>query len=407
MPDFTYIARELSGKQVSGVLSAASEQEVLGSLAGRNLFPVQVRAAETPGTSGAAGGLFGLGSRVRPRQLAAFYTQLADLLRSGVPLLRSLELLERQSTKPALKRVVQDIRDQVADGTRLADSMRKHPRIFGELGVSMVRAGEEGGFLEDVLKRIANFTEHQEDLKSRVVGAMVYPLFLMVLGGAIVVAMLTFFVPKFAPIFERMSERGSLPWATTALLNMSQSLQTWGPLLAIAVAAGSVFAARWAKTDDGRLALDRIRLKSPGLGPIVRTLAISRFCRILGTLLKNGVPILPSLRIAKDATGNKVLSQAIGDAAENVSAGKSLGTPLRASGEFPAEIVEMITVGEEANNLEQVLIDVADTMERHTNRKLDLFVRMLEPLLLLFMAMIVLFVVAGLMLPILQSSGIF
>jgi general secretion pathway protein F/type IV pilus assembly protein PilC len=407
MPDFTYIARELSGKQVTGVLSAASEQEVLGSLAGRNLFPVQVRAAEEPGSGAAAGGLLGFGSRVRPRNLAAFYTQLADLLRSGVPLLRSLELLERQSTKPALKRIVQDIRDQVADGTRLADSMRKHPKVFGELAVSMVRAGEEGGFLEDVLKRIANFTEHQEDLKSRVVGAMVYPMFLMALGGAIVVAMLTFFVPKFAPIFERMSERGSLPWATTALLNTSQSLQTWGPLLIIAVAAASVFAVRWAKTEDGRLTIDRLRLKSWGLGPIVRSLAISRFCRILGTLLKNGVPILPSLRIAKDATGNKVLSQAIGDAAENVSAGKSLGAPLRASGQFPPEIVEMITVGEEANNLEQVLIDVADTMERHTNRKLDLFVRMLEPILLLFMAAIVLFVVAGLMLPILQSSGIF
>ncbi|MCA9068215.1 MAG: type II secretion system F family protein, partial [Planctomycetaceae bacterium] len=160
------------------------------------------------------------------------------------------------------------------------------------------------------------------------------------------------------------------------------------------------------KTEEGRMRYDRVRLIAFGVGPIVRSLAIARFCRILGTLLRNGVPILQSLRIAKDATGNRVLSLAIANAAENVSSGKALAQPLRGSGEFPEEIVEMIAVGEEANNLEQVLIDIAENMERHTNRKLEMFVRLLEPLLLLFMAGIILFVVAGLMLPILQSSGV-
>ncbi len=402
MPDFQYIARELSGRQVTGVLSAASEHEALGSLAAKSLFPLNLKLADGAKTEAQISR-----GRVRARHLAVFYTQLADLLRSGVPLLRSLELLGRQTSQGTLKLVLQDVKEQVADGTRLAEAMRRHPRAFGELAISMVRAGEEGGFMEDVLKRISAFTEHQEELKARVVGAMVYPMFLLAMGSAIVMAMLTFFVPKFTPIFERMAERGSLPWATTTLMSLSESMQGYGLFFGLVLFGGGYFLVKHVQTEAGRLQYDSIRLKTWGVGPIVRSLAIARFCRILGTLLKNGVPILQSLRIAKDATGNRVLSLAIGNAAENVSSGKALAEPLRGSGQFPEEVVEMIAVGEEANNLEQVLIDIADNMERHTNRKLEMFVRLLEPLLLLFMAAIILFVVAGLMLPILQSSGVF
>ena len=227
MPDFQYTARELSGRQVTGVLSAASEHDALGSLAAKSLFPVHIALADGAKTQTQL-----TRGRVRARHLAVFYTQLADLLRSGVPLLRSLELLERQTSQVTLKHVIQDVKEQVAEGTRLAEAMRRHPRVFGELAVSMVRAGEEGGFLEDVLKRISAFTEHQEELKARVVGAMVYPLFLLVMGGGIVVAMLTFFVPKFTPIFDRMAERGSLPWATTALMSLSESMQVYGLVFA-------------------------------------------------------------------------------------------------------------------------------------------------------------------------------
>ncbi len=402
MPDFQYVARELSGRQVTGVLSAANEHDALGVLASKSLFPVNLQLADGAKTEAQLAR-----GRVRARHLAVFYTQLADLLKSGVPLLRSLELLERQTSQTTLKHVIQDVKEHVADGNRLAEAMRRHPRVFGELAVSMVRAGEEGGFMEDVLKRISAFTEHQEELKARVVGAMVYPMFLLVMGGLIVVAMLTFFVPKFTPIFERMAERGSLPWATTALMSLSESMQGYSLFFAVVLLGGAYFAVQYVKTEEGRMQYDRLRLKAFGVGPIVRSLAIARFCRILGTLLRNGVPILQSLRIAKDATGNRVLSTAIGDAAENVSSGKALAEPLRMCGQFPEEVVEMIAVGEEANNLEQVLIDIADNMERHTNRRLEMFVRLLEPILLLAMAGIILFVVAGLMLPILQSSGVF
>lgn len=401
MPDFQYTAREATGRQTSGLLSAASKQEALSLLAGRSLFPVSIDLA-----AGAKAQRSGTARGVRPRYLAVFYMQLGDLLRSGVPLLRSLELLERQSTNKTLKIVIQDVREQVADGARLADSMRRHPKAFGELAVSMIRAGEEGGFLEDVLRRVASFTEHQQELKSRVMGAMIYPAFLLGMGSLIVAGMLTFFVPKFEPIFKRIDERIGLPWATKALMSISDVFQSWWWLMGLGVLVGLALLTNWINTPGGRRDYDRFRLFCPGMGRIVRTLAIARFCRILGTLLRNGVPIVHSMKIAKDATGNVVLAEAIGNAADNITAGRSLAQPLAASGEFPDEVVEMISVGEEANNLEEVLIDVAEGMERRTNRNLDMFVRLLEPLLLTIMAGIILFVVIALMWPILQSSSV-
>jgi general secretion pathway protein F len=401
MPDFQYIAREASGQQVTGLVSAATEQEVLSTLASRQLFPVRVDLAASSKASEKQ-----VGRRVPSRYLAVFYAQLADLLKSGVPLLRSLELLVRQSTHPALKAVLQDVRDHVADGSRLYDAMRQHPKAFTELMVSMVRAGEEGGFLEDVLKRISAFTEHQEDLKGRVIGAMVYPVFLLSVGGIVVAALMVWFVPRFEPIFENMSQRGELPWATTTLLGMSDFAQRYWMIVAAAFVAAGVALRQWLQTDDGRYRLDLVRLKTYGLGRIVRSLAIARFCRVLGTLMRNGVPVLNSLRIAKDATANKVLSQAIEQAAENISAGKSLARPLGSSGHFPDEIIEMIAVGEEANNLENVLIDISENLERRTSREIEMLVRLLEPILLLMLAAIVLFVVIALLLPILQTSGV-
>ncbi|MEW4526763.1 type II secretion system F family protein [Maioricimonas sp. JC845] len=401
MPDYQYTAREVSGQQVTGVLSATSQHDALATLASRQLFPIQIDLAESSRAQQKH-----VGRRVGARQLATFYSQLADLLKSGVPLLRALNLLENQVSSQALKVVLEDVRDQVADGTRLYEAMQHHPKAFNELVISMVRAGEEGGFLEEVLKRIAAFTEHQEDLKGRVVGAMVYPAFLLTFGTLMIAILMIKFVPNFAPLFERMIEQGTLPWATSSLLAISDYVQSYW-LIAILIVAGIVFGINHLlQTEQGRWNVDQFRLKAPGMGRIVRSLATARFCRVLGTLLHNGVPILQSLRIAKDATGNAVLKKAISDAADNISTGKSLARPLAASGEFSDEIVEMISVGEEANNLENVLIDIADNLERRTNRELDLSVRMLEPLMLLIMALVVLYVVIALLLPIMQSSGI-
>jgi general secretion pathway protein F/type IV pilus assembly protein PilC len=400
MPDFHYTAREMSGEIVTGVLTATNEQEVVNTLSVRSLFPTRIEPAQSVAAQQRVAR-----RRVKARDLAVFYAQLADLLHSGVPLLRSLEIIGQQSSVAALKLVLEEVRDEVSDGSRLADAMQRHPRVFRELAVSMVRAGEEGGFLEDVLQRIATFTEHQEDLQSRVIGAMAYPMFLMGACVVVVTGMLVFLVPKFAPIFSRLEAKGELPWPTIALLGLSSFLKEFGVWLLVGLAVGLWALVRYLGTDEGRLRLDSWRLKIRGLGPIVRNLAVARFCRVLGTLLRNGVPILPSLRIAKDATGNKLLSTAISNAADNISSGKSLARPLASSGQFSMEVVEMIAVGEEANNLEQVLINIAEALERRTYRQLELFVRLLEPILLLVMAVVIVLLMIALLMPVFQGAG--
>lgn len=400
MPEFRYIARDLSGREFTDLLTANSEMDVVSQLSAKQLFPIKIQTAEADKSPALA-----WVRRPRAGQLATFFSQLADLLKAGVPLLRSMELLERQTSHAGLKTVLRDLHDKVADGTRLAESMRLHEDIFSELAVSMVRAGEEGSFLEDVLKQIADFTEHQQELKGRVFGAMAYPAFLLTAGVGVVWAMLVWFVPKFEGVFKNMAERDELPWATTALMSMSKYAGTYWFITIFAIVAAIVLIRQRLKTEEGLRQWHRIAISLPALGPVVRSLAVARFCRILGTLLKNGVPILQSLRISKDATGNRVLSDAIATAADSVSTGKSLAAPLGHSKQFPAEVIEMISVGEEANNLEHVLISVADTMERRTHRLLDLAVRLLEPLMLILMAAMILFVVIGLLLPVMKSSG--
>jgi general secretion pathway protein F/type IV pilus assembly protein PilC len=220
-----------------------------------------------------------------------------------------------------------------------------------------------------------------------------------------VTVLVVYFVPKFAVLFDRLRERGELPAVTDWLLWFSASLRSWGWIVVVALVILAVLARARLATEAGRRAWDRLRLRIPGAGPIFRNLAVSRFCRVLGTLLRNGVPILKSLDIAGDATGNRMLSEAIQEASENISAGDRLASPLRASGYFPANVVEMIAVAEESNTLDNVLVEIATGLEKQTSRRLDLFVRLLEPFMLLILAGFVLFIVFALLLPVIKMSG--
>jgi general secretion pathway protein F/type IV pilus assembly protein PilC len=401
MPDFTYEALARTGTKSTGTLTATSEREAALILDGRGLFPLKIGLAKTQASG--AGGFFG--GRVGGRQIATFYSQLADLLHSGVPLLRSLDILERQSTNRTLQSVLRDVRARVADGTGLSQAMAQHPKVFNELAVSMVRAGQEGGFLEDVLKRISAFVENQEDLKSKVIGSLAYPVFLAFAGFAVVTVLMVFFVPKFEKIFEKLKEKGQMPDITTMLLAVSHFIGGyWWLIIGIAVATYIAYR-QWSATPDGRRIVDRIRIKLPLFGPVFLNLALSRFCRILGTMLHNGIPLLKALAIAKDSTGNKVLAQAIEQSAENVTAGQKLADPLRKCGYFPSDVVEMITIAEEANALEKVLIDVSEGLDKRTARSLELMVKLLEPIMLLFMAVIVGTIAVGLLMPVFKISS--
>jgi type II secretory pathway component PulF len=399
MPDFAYIARDNTGRKVSGTISAPNRREVLSSLDKQSLFPVEVQEAD-------AGSMMRVvrGRKVKAQLMATTYAQLADLLRSGVPLLRSLEVIKNQSSHPALKEVLEQVHAAVEEGTTLADAMQAQPRAFGEMAVSMVRAGGEGGFLEDALARVAQFTEQQQDLKSRTQGALAYPMFLAVVGVTVVTVLIVFFVPKFEDLFQRLRDQGELPGITEFLLGTSKLMSKWGWIVIIALAGGGVYLRNALATEEGRRWSDRLKIRLPMIGMVFLNLAVARFCRVLGTLLHNGVPILRSLEISSSAAGNRVLSAAIGEAAENLSAGQALAKPLAASGYFPPEVVEMIAVAEESNTLETVLTNIADSLERRTFRRLDLLVRLIEPIMLLLLAGAVLVVVVALLLPVLKMS---
>lgn len=399
MPDFTYEAMAKTGAKSAGTVTANSEREAALMLDGRGLFPTKIALARNQAQSG------GFGKKVKGRHLATLYSQLADLLNTGVPLLRSLELLERQSSHTTLQAVLRDIRGKVADGTGLAQAMAQHPRVFNELAVSMVRAGQEGGFLEDVLKRIAVFVEHQEDLKAKVIGALAYPVFLAMAGFLVLNILVIFFVPKFEPIFAKLKEKNELPTMTTYLMAFSHFLQSkQGIATVIGIIVCIVLFFRWTRR-GGRVWADRNKLRIPLFGKIFLNLSLSRFTRILGTMLHNGIPLLRALSIAKDSTGNKVLTAAIEKSAENVTAGAKLADPIRKSGYFPSDVVEMIAIAEESNSLEKVLIDVSEGLEKRTARNLDLMVKLLEPIMLLVMAGVTLVVVAGLLLPVFKMGS--
>jgi len=399
VPEFTYEALASSGAKSAGSLVATSEREALAMLDARGLLPVRVTASKSAGTTAKSG------HKIRSRYTTVFYAQLADLLHSGVPLLRSLDILEKQASQPALAAVLREVRARVADGTALADAMAQHPRAFNDLTVSMVRAGQEGGFLEDVLRRIADFTEHQEDLKSKVIGALAYPIFLAVVGFIVLNILVIFFVPRFEPIFQKLEEKGELPALTVAIVATSHTLQRYGLWIVAAAVAGIVLFRRWIRTPEGRLRIDHWRLRLPIVGSIYLNFALSRFTRILGTLLHNGIPILQALRIAEGSTGNRVLSVAIEKSAGNITAGDSLAAPLAACPYLPRDVVEMVAVGEESNSLDTVLVNIANGLDKRTGRQLELFVRLLEPVMLLFMAAITLLVVMGLLLPVFKMGS--
>jgi type IV pilus assembly protein PilC len=398
MPDFAYTARDLTGNLVQGTLAAGTEREVLASLSAKDLFPLKVATADGRQATGRS-------PRVRSKVMATTYGQLSALLRSGVPLLRSLDVLRQQTPHKNLALVLDDVHNRVQEGATLADAMAKHPRAFGELGTSIVRAGGEGGFLEEALDRLARFTEQQDELKSRVMGALAYPMILFILGTVVVNVLVIFFVPKFETLFARLKQRGELPAVTEWLLWTSHTMQSYGIFIVVGIIVVGILIRNRLVTEQGRQWLDRWRLRLPIVSSIYLSLAVSRFCRVLGTLLTGGVPIVRSLDISADSTGNRVLSAAIREAAENISAGEPLAQPLSACGHFPSDVVEMIAVAEQSNNLETVLPHIADTLERDTWRRLDLFVRLLEPLMLLLLAGIVLVVVIALLVPVLKMSS--
>jgi type II secretory pathway component PulF len=392
MASFQYIARTVNGQEVTGLMQAENESAVVRALDEKKLFPVQV----TPQVIGRRS--LG-GQKIRIRDLALLYGQLADLLRAGVPLLRSLETLGWALTNRRLAELVTLVRQDVSQGQTLADAMSQRPAAFSPLHCAMVRAGERAGFLEDVLVNLSQFLERQDELRGKVRGALIYPAVLVIIGSIVLTLVLVFLVPQFRNFFK-----GSLPLPTEVLFGLSDLIRDHALMLVGAIVVAVLGVRTLLQSQWGLQTYDRLKLRVPLMGRAILMVDLTRFCRILGTMLANGVPILQSLAISKDAAGSMVLAKSIEQAAENVRAGQGLSAPLHASGLFPAEIVEMISVAEESNQLEKVLVQIADTVEKRMARQVDYAVRLVEPLILVVMAAIVGFVAFGLLYPLFTMS---
>jgi general secretion pathway protein F/type IV pilus assembly protein PilC len=396
MAQFHYTALTQDGQRVQGALEADSEAAVLRQLEERRLFPVAVR-----GQQGLLPSRARWRRRVRTRELAMMYGQLADLLGSGVPLLRALDCLINSTPGQVLREVLREVRARVADGRSLTESLREFPDVFPALHTAMVQAGERAAFLDQVLRGLSDFLERLDELRVKVVGALIYPALLTVLGITVMLGALVLFVPKFEPLLAHTPK----PWPTRILFAASHTVRTYGWLVGLGVVGLAALGWTSLKTQRARRLLERWRLRLPVVGSALRLLAITRFCRILGTMLAHGVPLLQALRISKDATGSALLAERIAQATDAVRDGKRLSEPLAAGGFFPEQILAMITVAEESNKLDQVLLQIADTVERRTNRQVDQAVRLIEPVILCGVAACIGFLALGLLLPIFTLAG--
>lgn len=403
MPEFAYVAKTAAGERREGTIAADTRRAAMQRLRQQTLYPVSV--LDVKPAIGAGGGLQ-LPQRIKKEQIADLCTQLADLLTNGVPMLEALSILSDVTIHPRLQAAAKRIHDAVAEGATLDQAMATEPAIFSELTLSMVRAGQEGAFLEESLQRTSMFLRKQDEMRSKIVGALAYPIILGVVGTLITALMMVFLVPKFQPFFDRLESTGSgLPFITVLLLVVSHGLLNYGLLLPFPL-VGLVFAVKkYIASDRGRMNWDTWKLKIPVLGQIFHDAAVARACRVLGTLLRNGVPLLKSLKISSESTGNRLLQQAMLESAENVTTGDTLAKPLAASGLIPPQVMAMIRIAEEANTLDDVLIKIADRIDGKVERQLEVMVRMIEPLMLVLIGGMVMFVIVGVLLPVFDLNS--
>ncbi len=419
MANFQYSALDPKGEQTTGTLSAATEAEAIQQLRAKGLYPTQIsedgktkgkaksapvktkgKTASKPSAKGHVGG------SIKPKSLMIFTRQLATLIDSGLPLLRSLTVLEKQEPNPVLKATVSALAENVQGGSTFSESLAQHPKIFNKLYVNMVKAGELGGVLEIVLNRLAEYQEKAQKLKNKIVSAMVYPVIVMFIAVAILVFLMIFIVPKFKEMFSNTDSE--LPLISKIVFGMSEFFLA-RPLFVpnvvfvfIMFGIGVFLFNIWGRTAGGRVVIDNMKLKMPVLGDIQRKSAVSRFSRTLGTLVTSGVPILQALNITRDTAGNVVISQAIEKVHEAVKEGETIVTPLQACGVFPNMVISMVDVGEETGQLPEMLLKVADVYDDEVDNAVTALTSILEPIMIVILALIVGAVVFALFLPLIK-----
>jgi Type II secretory pathway, component PulF len=409
MPNFSYVALDARGQQVTGVIEAASQNEAVGALRQAGYFPksvdVETKASKKVAKAAKGGGLgkkeisLFKRSTIKGRTLMIFTRQLATLIDAGLPLLRSLTVLAKQEKDPVLRSTITQLAESVQGGSTFSDSLSVHPKIFNKLYINMVKAGELGGVLELVLLRLAEFQEKAQRIKNKVVSAMFYPIIVLIIAVAILGFLLVFIVPKFEAIFADMLGGKPLPALTRFVIGASNVVKDnilWiiGGAIILIVAYKLI-----ARTAKGLQTIDLIKLRAPLFGDLTRKSAISRFSRTLGTLVTSGVPILQALTITRETAGNVIIADAITKVHDAVKEGESIVAPLEASGVFPPMVISMIDVGEETGQLPEMLLKIAEVYDDEVDNAVQGLTSLLEPIMIVMLAVVVGTIVVALFMP--------
>ncbi len=409
MAVYEYKGFDAGGKDVGGIVDADSPKSARNKLRKQGLFPTEVWAQKAGKATRSKGASVEVDfsrffQRVKVQDIATMTSQMSTLLSAGIPMVEALTALIDQTDNPLLKSALTDIREQVNQGTTLAESMKTHTKLFTPLYINMVAAGESSGALDVVMQRLAEYTEKSVKLRGQVIQAMMYPVLMGGVSTLIVIGLFVGVIPRIARIFDSFGE--GLPLITQVVLWMSEFMQSWWWLVIMMMGAAFYGARKWVKTPAGRAKFDRWSLTFPIFGKVNRLVAVSRFCRTLSTLLSSGVPILTAVNIVKKVVGNSVLADAIEKAGKNIREGQSIAAPLKESGQFPPLVTHMIAIGEKTGDLEPMLLKVADNYDDQVENTLSGLTSLLEPLLILFLGGVVVLVALSVLLPMLNLSAI-
>ena len=418
MPKFNYTALDARGAETKGSIEAGNQNEAISRVKDMSLFPTKITEAEKedksagkkvkakPAAKGKGGkkgamninlSIPGFGGKVKPKVLTTFTRQLATLVDAGLPLLRGLRVLEKQERSPVLKRILGELAVSIEGGSTFSEALAQHPKVFNKLFVNMVKAGELGGVLEVVLKRLAEFSEKAQKIKGKVKAAMFYPTAVMIVAVGIMILLMCFVVPKFKDVFAGMGVK--MPGFTLLVMAISDIIKnnilaTLGAMVVVVV-----LFLLFIKTKFGRLVWDKFQLKMPAIGPVISKVAISRFTRTLGTLVSSGVPILQALIIVRETAGNVIIANAVNKVHESVKEGETITAPLEGSGVFPPMVISMVDVGEQTGALPEMLIRIADDYDEQVDNAVAAMTSLLEPIMIIFLAVIVGSIVIAMFLP--------
>jgi type IV pilus assembly protein PilC len=390
MATYTYTARAVNGDLRSATVDAPTRDEVIKQLKQQRLSVVKI-------DEGTATKKKRMG-RIKMRDIVIFTRQFSTMINSGLPLVQALDILAQQSENPALKDVTRQVVFDVESGNTVADALRKHPKAFTDLYVNMVAAGEAGGILDTILMRLAVFMEKNDALVRKVKGAMIYPGVIMSVAAIAITVLLIFVIPTFQTMFA--SANIALPLPTRIVIGLSHALRTYWYVVAGAIGLAGYSIKRYYATPDGKLAIDRLMLKAPVLGDVLRKSAVSRFTRTLGTLISSGVSILDGLEITAKTSGNRVIQDAIMDSRASIAGGETIAAPLKKSAVFPPMVISMIAVGEQTGGLDEMLTKIADFYDEEVDAAVSGLLSLMEPVMIVFLGVVVGGMVVAMYLPI-------